>query len=148
MGHALARFATPMAAGEGPRCSTRRRRPWLPVPQLGHAGRHRPAPRPLLPARLTGQPGSRAPHLQVTVDHRPISTLDLYGRSQPQVPVAAYRFGVELTPADGAAAHRIGSGERCWSGPTASSPGAASAPPPTPPPSSGASSVDVLSAPG
>jgi hypothetical protein len=48
-----------------------------------------------------------------------------------QVPVAAYRFGVELTPAEAAAAHGIGSGERCWSGPTAWSPGAASAGPPT-----------------
>jgi hypothetical protein len=46
-----------------------------------------------------------------------------------QVPVAAYRFGVELTPTEAAAAHGIGSGERCWSGPTAWSPGAASAGP-------------------
>jgi hypothetical protein len=33
------------------------------------------------------------------------------------------------SPADGVAAHGIGSGEPCWSGPTASSPGAASAGP-------------------
>jgi hypothetical protein len=91
------------------------------------------------------------------VDHRQISTLDLYGRgfvllagvdgagwmaaaASLQVPVAAYRFGVELTPADGVAVHGIGFGEPCWSGPTASSPGAASAGP-RPPPSSGASSA-------
>jgi hypothetical protein len=34
-------------------------------------------PRPLPPVALTGQPGSRAPHLQVTLDHRQLSTLDL-----------------------------------------------------------------------
>jgi putative polyketide hydroxylase len=88
---------------------------------------------PLPASRLAGQPGTRAPHLEITVDGqgRPCSTIDLYGRrlvllagpggaawvkaadavSQwSRVPVDAYRFGVELGVADGidaAAAHGI-----------------------------------------
>jgi putative polyketide hydroxylase len=86
--------------------------------------------RPLPPPQLTGQPGTRAPHLPVTRDGRAISTIDLYGRhfallagpdgapwlsaaerarERLGVPVEAYRFGVELGGAEnGAAAHGIG----------------------------------------
>jgi putative polyketide hydroxylase len=86
---------------------------------------------PLLPDQLTGQPGTRAPHLVVTVADggRQCSTIDLYGRgfvllagaegaawvkaadaswASLGVPLDAYRFGVELrapqTAADGAGA--------------------------------------------
>jgi putative polyketide hydroxylase len=89
---------------------------------------------PLLPDQLTGQPGTRAPHLVVTVADagRQSSTIDLYGRrfvllagadgaawikaadavsESLGVPLDAYRFGVELrapqTAADGAGAHGI-----------------------------------------
>jgi putative polyketide hydroxylase len=89
---------------------------------------------PLPPEQLTGQPGTRAPHLVVTVadDGRQCSTIDLYGRrfvllagadgaawvkaadavsESLGVPLDAYRFGVELrarqTAADGAGAHGI-----------------------------------------
>ncbi|HEV8167354.1 MAG TPA: FAD-dependent monooxygenase [Actinomycetota bacterium] len=90
---------------------------------------------PLPPEQLTGQPGTRAPYLVVTVadDGRQSSTIDLYGRrfvllagangatwvkaadaisESLGVPLDAYRFGVELrapqTAADGAGAHGIG----------------------------------------
>jgi putative polyketide hydroxylase len=89
---------------------------------------------PLPPEQLTGQPGTRAPHLVVTVadDGRQSSTIDLYGRGfvllagadgaawvkaadavseSLGVPLDAYRFGVELrapqTAADGAGAYGI-----------------------------------------
>jgi putative polyketide hydroxylase len=89
---------------------------------------------PLLPDQLTGQPGTRAPHLVVTVADggRQCSTIDLYGRGfvllagaegaawvkaadasseSLGVPLDAYRFGVELrapqTAADGAGAYGI-----------------------------------------
>jgi putative polyketide hydroxylase len=89
---------------------------------------------PLLPDQLTGQPGTRAPHLVVTVADggRQCSTIDLYGRrfvllagadgaawvkaadassESLGVPLDAYRFGVELrapqTAADLAGAHGI-----------------------------------------
>ena len=88
---------------------------------------------PLPPAALRGQPGTRAPHLPVTVagDGGRRSTIDLYGRRfvllagadgadwtraagavsrALGVPLDAYRFGVELRDAggvDGAAAHGI-----------------------------------------
>lgn len=85
----------------------------------------------LPPNRLTGQPGTRALHLMVNLEGRTISTLDLYGRGfvllagadgagwvaaaertrrRLDVPLAAYRFGVELLSADGAAAHGLGPG--------------------------------------
>jgi putative polyketide hydroxylase len=126
MGQALARFGTRMAPGEGPAMVD------YGAVSMGYRYRSAAVPgagdgdlRPLLPAQLTGQPGTRAPHLQVTFDHRRISTLDLYGRSfvllagvdgerwvsaagGVGVPMDAYRFGVELTPAEGAAAHGIG----------------------------------------
>jgi hypothetical protein len=121
----------------------RRRLLRLPVPLSVIAGATDPdpEPRPLPPARLTGQPGSRAPHLQVTVDHRRFPPWTCTAAASPQVPAAGYRFGVELTPPPGRPPTASGPGERCWSGPTASSPGAASAGSPTPPPSSGASSA-------
>ena len=77
----------------------------------------------LLPEELTGQPGTRAPHLPLTLDGREISTLDLYGRGfvllagakgaawvsaaqrvarRLDVPLDAYRFGVELASDEGA----------------------------------------------
>jgi hypothetical protein len=83
----------------------------------------------LLPEELTGQPGTRAPHVAVTLNGREISTIDLYGQrfvllagingtpwasaaervvQRLGVPLDAYRFGVELAGAEGAAAHGIG----------------------------------------
>ena len=82
---------------------------------------------PLLPEELTGQPGTRAPHVTVTLGGREISTIDLYGRrfvllagtggaawisaaqrAALHAPLDAYRFGVELAGAEGAAAHGLG----------------------------------------
>jgi putative polyketide hydroxylase len=126
MGQALARFGTRMAPGQGAEVID------YGAVVLGYQYRSSAVPgasdgdpRPLLPAQLTGQPGSRAPHLQVTHNHRAISTLDLYGRglvlltgvdgagwvaaaASLTVPVDGYRFGVDLKPAEGAAAHGIG----------------------------------------
>jgi putative polyketide hydroxylase len=83
----------------------------------------------LLPEELTGQPGTRAPHMAIALDGREISTIDLYGRrwvllagangaawvssaervaQRVDVPLDAYRFGVELVGAEGVAAHGIG----------------------------------------
>jgi len=95
---------------------------------LGAADGDAPA---LLPQELRGQPGTRAPHTVVMRDGRKISTIDLYGRAfvllagadaaawvaaattvarRLNVPLEAYRFGVELQSAAGAAAHGIGPG--------------------------------------
>jgi putative polyketide hydroxylase len=84
---------------------------------------------PLLPEELTGQPGTRAPHVSITLGGRKISTIDLYGRrfvllagtngtawisaaerimQRLDVPLDAYRFGVELAGAGGAVAHGVG----------------------------------------
>ena len=84
---------------------------------------------PLLPEKLAGQPGTRAPHVAITLGGRELSTIDLYGRRfvllagtggaawisaaervrrQLGIPLDAYRFGVELAGAGGAAAHGIG----------------------------------------
>ena len=95
----------------------RRRLLRLPVPLSAIAGATDPdpEPRPLPPARLTGQPGSRAPHLQVTVDHRRFPPWTCTAAASPQVPAAGYRFGVELTPPPGRP-------------PTASGPGSAAGP--------------------
>jgi putative polyketide hydroxylase len=86
---------------------------------------------PLLPRKLMGQPGTRAPHVAVTHSGRMISTIDLYGRrfvllagangaswisaaehvmQRLSVPLDAYRFGVELGGTQGASAHRLGTG--------------------------------------
>jgi putative polyketide hydroxylase len=83
---------------------------------------------PLPPEELTGQPGTRAPHVAVTLGGREISTIDLYGQhfvllagtggaawlsaaervaQRLDVPVDAYRFGVELAGAGSSAAHGI-----------------------------------------
>jgi hypothetical protein len=83
----------------------------------------------LLPEELRGQPGTRAPHVAVTLNGREISTIDLYGRrfvllagvngaawvsavervvQRLGVPLDAYRFGAELAGAEGTAAHGIG----------------------------------------
>jgi putative polyketide hydroxylase len=125
MSQALARLGTRMAAGHGPEVlddgAVTLGYQYRSSAVLGAGG----DPRPLPPVALTGQPGSRAPHLPVTLDHRRISTLDLYGRGLVllagvegagwvwavaglQVPVDAYRFGADLAPAEGAAAHGIG----------------------------------------
>jgi putative polyketide hydroxylase len=85
---------------------------------------------PLLPQELAGQPGTRAPHVAVTLGGREVSTIDLYGRrfvmlageeagawisaaeragKKLDVPLDdAYRFGAELAGAEGAAAHGVG----------------------------------------
>jgi putative polyketide hydroxylase len=88
--------------------------------------------RPLRPAELAGQPGTRAPHFWVSgVSERAgrISTIDLYGRGfvllagedgEPWLaaagrvagrlgmPLDAYRLGVELEGGDAARAHSLG----------------------------------------
>ena len=129
MEQAMARFGTRMApgeGGEGPQIIE------YGAVALGYQYRSPAVPgatgadaRPRLPAKLTGQPGTRAPHVEVTLDGRSISTLDLYGgrfvllagsagaawiaaAAGPGVPVDAYRFGAELAPAEAAAAHGIG----------------------------------------
>jgi putative polyketide hydroxylase len=82
---------------------------------------------PLPPEELAGQPGTRAPHVPITLGGREISTIDLYGRhfvllageggaawvsaaervgKQLDIPLDAYRFGMELAGAEGA--HGIG----------------------------------------
>ncbi len=84
---------------------------------------------PLLPGELVGQPGTRAPHVAVTLGGKELSSIDLYGRRfvllagtdgaawisaaervrrRLGIPLDAYRFGVELAGAGGAAAHGIG----------------------------------------
>jgi putative polyketide hydroxylase len=88
-------------------------------------------PSPALhPGELKGQPGTRAPHVTVALEGREISTIDLYGRrfvllagagataswvraaervaQRLDVPLEAYRFGVEVASDAGAAAHGIG----------------------------------------
>ncbi len=83
----------------------------------------------LLPQELTGIPGTRAPHVPVTLGGKKMSTVDLYGRrftllaggggaawmpaaedvaKRLDVALDAYRFGVELGGAGGEAAHGIG----------------------------------------
>ena len=98
------------------------------------AGPLDPATLALPPEELRGQPGTRAPHVTVTLRGRAISTLDLYGRGfvllagpngdvwlaaadrvgqRLGMQLEAYRFGVELGPVDqaaaAAAAHGLGS---------------------------------------
>ena len=85
----------------------------------------------LPPQELAGQPGTRAPHLPVTLEGQHRSTLDLYGEQwillagegeggaawvaaaesvarRLGVPLHAHRFGVDLDGSEGAAAHGIG----------------------------------------
>jgi putative polyketide hydroxylase len=82
----------------------------------------------LPPHALTGQPGTRAPHLAAKLDGRDLSTIDLYGRHfvllagrggaawvtaarrvahRLMVPIDAYRFVTELIAPEGEAAHGI-----------------------------------------
>lgn len=84
---------------------------------------------PLHPRELAGQLGTRAPHLPISRGGAESSSLDLYGRrfvllagpegaawiaaaervtAHLDITLDAYRFGVELGEAEGAAAHGIG----------------------------------------
>ena len=81
MGAAMARFATRMAPGHGPEVLDGAVAMGYQYRSSAVVGATDGDPPPLPPVALTGQPGSRAPHLQVTLDHRPISTLYLYGRA-------------------------------------------------------------------
>jgi len=80
---------------------------------------------PIAPTRLTGAAGTRAPHAEVRLNGHRISTLDLYGRNfvllagsaahawtdaaeKIDMPLDAYRFGSDITPADAANLHGIG----------------------------------------
>jgi putative polyketide hydroxylase len=73
---------------------------------------------PLLPRALAGQPGTRAPHVPITLSGRPMSTLDLYGsglvllagpageswvaaEGKLDVPVDGYAFGADVSSAYG-----------------------------------------------
>jgi putative polyketide hydroxylase len=132
MGQALARWQSPIGTGSGADGE-----PLVDYRAVVFGYRYRSpavlgAPEdtsPLLPEELTGQPGTRAPHVAVTLGGREISTIDLYGRGfvllagadgaawvsaaervgqRVGVPLDAYRFGVELAGAEGAAAHGIG----------------------------------------
>lgn len=124
MQQAMARFGARMGPGDGSRM--------LPYGAVSMGYRYRSraitdaspdGSEPLLPVALTGQPGTRAPHVQITRNGDRISTLDLYGRrfvllagpdgaewvaaaSGAPVPVDAYRFGADLA-AEGAAAHGL-----------------------------------------
>lgn len=135
MGQALARWQARVGPSTGPGAP-----PLVDYPNITFGYRYRSAavlgapPNEALalpPNRLTGQPGTRAPHRMVNLEGRTISTLDLYGRGfvllagadgaawvaaaerarrRLDVPLAAYRFGVELLGADGPAAHGPGPG--------------------------------------
>jgi putative polyketide hydroxylase len=91
---------------------------------LGAAGDAAPLP----PERLTGAPGTRAPHAEVVRDGDKLSTIDLYGREpvllagpegaewlragewvadRAGVPLRGYRLEVDLAGADLAAAHGL-----------------------------------------
>lgn len=130
MTQAMARFGTRMAPGEGPPGMDPEVVDYGAV-ALGYQYRSSAVlgadddPRPVLPRELSGQPGTRAPHVEVTVRGAPMSTLDLYGKSfvllagadgQAWVSAAArqahavdtYRFGADLIPVDASAAHGIG----------------------------------------
>jgi len=128
MGQALARFGTRMHPGEAPEIieygSVALGYQYRSSAVLGAA----PAADPLPLGELRGRPGTRAPHVAVERDGKPVSTLDLYGfrfvlltgpdgdawaaaaRELP-VPVDVYRFGVDLTPATAADAHGLAPGE-------------------------------------
>ncbi len=114
MGQAMARFGTRMSSGDGPEVidygavSMGYR---YPSPAAGDIA-------PLRPSELAGQPGTRAPHVPITLSGRDISSLDLYGSrfvllagptgqgwvaaaGKLDVPVDAYRFGAEISAAYG-----------------------------------------------
>jgi putative polyketide hydroxylase len=75
MGQAMARFGARMASGDGPglidygAVSMGYRYPSMAGDDLA----------PLPPRELAGQPGTRAPHVPITLSGRAKSTLDLYG---------------------------------------------------------------------
>jgi putative polyketide hydroxylase len=75
MGQALARFGTRMGPGAGPAI--------IDYGAVSMGYRYPPGDSgdtaPLLPAELTGQPGTRAPHAPITLAGRQASTLGLYG---------------------------------------------------------------------
>ncbi|MQA87736.1 MAG: monooxygenase [Streptosporangiales bacterium] len=127
MEQALARFGSRMAGGDGPEpveyAAVALGYGYRSSAVLGADGDARPLP----PTELTGGPGTRAPHVPISRDDKELSTLDLYGRgfvllAGPEgdawasaaagldVPVTTYRFGVELAPAEAAAAYGIGAG--------------------------------------
>ncbi len=83
---------------------------------------------PVMPSELSGQPGTRAPHVTVIRSGKEISTIDLYGRRfvllagvdgeawasaadrvarKLRVPLDVYRLGVELNPSDAQDRHGI-----------------------------------------
>jgi putative polyketide hydroxylase len=91
---------------------------------LGAAGDATPLP----PERLTGAPGTRAPHVEIALGGDKLSTIDLYGREpvllagpdgaewlragewvadRAGVPLRGYRLEVDLAGADLAAAHGL-----------------------------------------
>ena len=79
MGQALARFGARMAPPQGRPSSTTAPSPWAtgtPPPWPGSGAQDSAEPVP--PAQLSGQPGTRAPHVPVPGDAAG-SFLDLYG---------------------------------------------------------------------
>jgi putative polyketide hydroxylase len=124
MQQALARFGVRMGPDDGPQQID------FGAVALGYqyrsaavAGPTDPDARPLLPHELTGQPGTRAPHVPVVHVDVEISTLDLYGdgfvllagsdgapwvEAAIRLDVDAYIFGVDLiSEGDLATAHGI-----------------------------------------
>ena len=136
MGQALARWQARVGVGGGADGQ-----PLVEYPTLTFGYRYRSAAvlgaaeddaPALLPQALAGQPGTRAPHVAVTLAGREVSSIDLYGRGfvllagfdgaswiaaaervagRLGVPIDAYRFGVELDSAEAAARHRLGPDE-------------------------------------
>ena len=128
MGQALARFGTRMGPGEAPEVidygAVAMGYRYHSTAVLGGDD----ATTPLLPRDLRAQVGTRAPHVQVDHDGKPISTLDLYGsrftlltgpdgaawaaaaKALP-VRVDVHRFGADLTPASAAETHALTPGE-------------------------------------
>src|SRR5919202_582012 len=135
MGQALARWQARIGAGVGSAAE-----PLLDYGSLTFGYRYRSSavlgapdngPPTLAPQELAGQPGTRAPHLPVTLEGQHRSILDLYGErwvllagegeggaawvaaAEPVarrlgVPLHAHRFGVDLDGSEGAVAHGIG----------------------------------------
>ncbi|MEU1274198.1 FAD-dependent monooxygenase [Streptomyces sp. NPDC005799] len=128
--HSHPGFAAPPGAGSGPQRGILNVALGYRYPRGAVAGAD-PA-MPVVPEKLalTGEPGSRAPHLWVRHQGERVSTLDLYERSlvllsdgttpngwhqaalrlaeQLSLPLVAYRMGEELVPEEGtdwAAAH-------------------------------------------
>jgi hypothetical protein len=91
-------------------------------PPLGDAPLFEDGPSVLPPAQLRGEPGTRAPHVQLLRDDARISSIDLYGKDfvllagaegggwadaatalagRGEAPLRAYRIGVDLLDPDG-----------------------------------------------